>query len=202
MMRQLKYNHSSFLIGVVFLASIVVGITKPFPTEKYESPIMSLTGKSAVLSDGKEIKWDPENGGFTIVLVRHAEKVDESDDPELSDIGKDRAERLAQILKRYNASMIYSTDYKRTKGTVNPYITNARIPLQIYEVSKQSDLKTMIKQKFVVNSIVVGHSNSIPKLINEIAGLNINDFEANEYGNLIVIKTDLEKKGKVYFFNY
>ncbi|HMG16253.1 MAG TPA: phosphoglycerate mutase family protein [Saprospiraceae bacterium] len=201
-MKQLRYNHQSFIIAALLLIVLVFKTSKPFPTEKYESPIISLTAKSAILSDGKEIKWESKYGGYTIVLVRHAEKVDESDDPELSAAGIARAERLAEILKRYKAKKVYATDYKRTKATINPYILNARIGLQPYEVAKQTELKTRILQNIVTNSIIVGHSNSIPALINDIAGLSLKDFEGNDYANLVVIKTDLKKKGKVYFFNY
>ena len=128
--------------------------------------------------------------------------MDESDDPELSPKGIERAEKLAQIIRLYKAKMVFSTDYKRTKATVNPYILNNKVGLQTYTAAKQNDLKTMIAQRFLINTVIVGHSNSIPQLINNIAGLNLSEFASNDYANLIVIKTDLKHKGKVYFFNY
>ena len=56
----------------------------------------------------------------TLILVRHAEKVDDSRDPELSDMGKQRAEKLAQVLGSQSIDAIYSTDYIRTKDTCAP----------------------------------------------------------------------------------
>ena len=56
----------------------------------------------------------------TIILVRHAETVDASQDPDLSAEGKERAQRLRSIVKNYKPGAIYSTDFKRTRDTVAP----------------------------------------------------------------------------------
>ncbi len=201
-MKQLRYNFSSLLLGSLLLISLLTIKQRPFRTEKFDSPVTSLTDKSATLADGREITLESKYGKYTIILVRHAEKMDESNDPELSTKGVERATRLAEILKMYKADKVYATDYKRTKGTVNAYMMNSKSGLQTYDVAKQTELKGRIIKNGVRRSIIVGHSNSIPQLINTISGLSLKEFGSNDYGNLILIKTDLKKKGKVYFFNY
>ena len=49
-----------------------------------------------------------------IVVVRHAEKVDESADPALSAAGIARAEALALALKSMDVKAVYVTQYQRT----------------------------------------------------------------------------------------
>ncbi|HMB97845.1 MAG TPA: histidine phosphatase family protein, partial [Balneolaceae bacterium] len=54
----------------------------------------------------------------TFVLVRHAEKVDDSADPDLSPEGYQRAERLTEMLRNITFDNIYSSDRIRTRETV------------------------------------------------------------------------------------
>ncbi|HYJ92375.1 MAG TPA: histidine phosphatase family protein, partial [Pyrinomonadaceae bacterium] len=60
----------------------------------------------------------------TIILIRHAEK-DTSDsadqmNPTLSDAGKARSEKLVRRVGKYRPGAIYSTDFKRTRETIEP----------------------------------------------------------------------------------
>src|SRR5437588_5943840 len=64
----------------------------------------------------------PCNAGFaqTILLVRHAEKVSEAPDALLSDIGKQRAAKLAHALVDAGVTAIFTTEAERTKQTAAP----------------------------------------------------------------------------------
>ena len=55
-----------------------------------------------------------------VFLVRHAEKVDSSRDPELSTAGMDRAKRLANVLRSVKLDRIHSSDYMRTRRVPIP----------------------------------------------------------------------------------
>ena len=202
MMKKLKYNNYSFLILSILLAGSLTWVGKPFSTETYTSPIVNLTAKSATLADGKEIDMNPSYGKFTIVLVRHAEKVDNSKDSKLNEDGEVRAKKLAEILKTFKADKVYSTNYIRTKDTVKPYKDKMKAVMETYDAAKQSDLLAKIKTKRVRNSLIVGHVNTIPEMINKIAKLDLKNYGEGEYDNLIVIKTDFRGKGKVHFFKY
>ena len=52
-----------------------------------------------------------------IIVVRHAEKVDESADPLLSAVGTARAEALAKALASLEVKGVYVTQYQRTELT-------------------------------------------------------------------------------------
>jgi glyoxylase-like metal-dependent hydrolase (beta-lactamase superfamily II) len=69
----------------------------------------------------------------TIILVRHAEKVDASQDPELSPEGRQRAERLMRIVKKYRPGAIYSTDFKRTRDTAAPMAARRKLRIETYD---------------------------------------------------------------------
>ncbi|MDX6558989.1 MAG: hypothetical protein QOF72_2038 [Blastocatellia bacterium] len=56
----------------------------------------------------------------TIFIVRHGERADSSNDSDLSQAGRVRAEALAKMLKDKNITAIYTTEFKRTQQTAAP----------------------------------------------------------------------------------
>ena len=60
---------------------------------------------------------EPAPAAATIVFVRHAEKADQSKDPELSAEGVARAEELARVLRDLPITAVYHTEFRRTAAT-------------------------------------------------------------------------------------
>jgi hypothetical protein len=61
-----------------------------------------------------------EQKPLVVFLVRHAEKMDYSKDPELSASGKERALDLVNILRSTNIEHVHSSDFIRTRETAKP----------------------------------------------------------------------------------
>ena len=105
-----------------------------------------------------------------IYLIRHAEKVrsDKSDrDPDLNNKGFLRAENWKNYFFNKDISKIYSTNYKRTVKTVKPLAENKNLEIIIYspdDVVYQDFLDSSVGE----NTIVVGHSNTIPNFVNNL----------------------------------
>ena len=59
-------------------------------------------------------------GTTTYIVVRHAEKVDASRDPDLSPAGHARAQALAATLGERELAAAYATEFKRTSQTLAP----------------------------------------------------------------------------------
>lgn len=66
----------------------------------------------AISVDAQEPSAAFDNRSLLIILVRHAEKADDSQDTELSAEGKARAERLVKAIGKYRPGAFYSTDRK------------------------------------------------------------------------------------------
>ena len=125
----------------------------------------------------------------TIILVRHAEKVDASQDPELSAEGKQRAERLAKVVKKYRPGAIYSTDFKRTRDTVAPVATRRKKQIQTYDPKKPDELVSTIMKSDTKRFLVAGHSNTIPGLANLIGKKELfKNLDDAEYGAIWIIR--------------
>jgi phosphohistidine phosphatase SixA len=129
----------------------------------------------------------------TIILVRHAEKdaaqAEMSGDPELSDEGKQRAERLVDAIKKYKPGAVYSTDTRRTRATAEPLARHRHLVVQIYDAKKQDDLVKQIVESKTKRFLIVGHSNTVPGLANLLTKKEVfKNLDDAEYGVIWVIK--------------
>ncbi len=131
----------------------------------------------------------------TIVLVRHVEKdsspTADKVDPELSDEGRQRAEQLAKLVKKYKPHEIFSTNFKRTRQTAEPVAKRRKKEIQTYDGSKPAELvqKIMDPASKTVHYLIVGHSNTIPGLANLLAKKEIfRNLLETEYGVIWVIR--------------
>jgi len=130
---------------------------------------------------------NPAKPPLVVFLVRHAEKVDASRDPELSSVGKSRAKRLAVVLRDANVKHIHSSDFIRTRDTAAPIAARLQLKVELYD---PNDLPALLKKLRSSGGrhLVVGHSNTTPgavKLLGGKPGAAIS--EAGEFDRLYII---------------
>jgi len=134
----------------------------------------------------------------TILLVRHAEKIDESQDPELSPEGKQRAERLVKKIGRFRPGAFYSTNYKRTRDTLAPLAARRKKQVQTYDARQPQALIDEIMKSRTKRFVISGHSNTIPGLANLITKKELfKNLADSEFSVIWLIKL---KDGKVRKF--
>lgn len=141
----------------------------------------------------------------TFYVVRHAEKVDNSANPPLSELGQVRAEDLKAALADKGISLIYSTNYLRTKNTAKPLSDLTGVSTQIYAPSPADSMRVFIerlKQIKGKNVLVVGHSNTVKYVVNGLFERNTlrSDIADNDFDNLYVIKRQFFPVRKIRFF--
>lgn len=131
----------------------------------------------------------------TIVLVRHAEKASDAamaqdtNDPELSPAGRERAERLAKFAKRYKPHEIFATNYKRVTETVEPIAKRRGKQVQIYDPRKLAELVQQMMASKTEHYLIAGHSNTIPPLVNLLAKKDVfKNLVEDEFGVIYVVK--------------
>ncbi len=130
----------------------------------------------------------------TVFLVRHAEKVDDSRDPDLSEAGKKRAEVLADLLKNEDIKEIYTTPFKRTMQTGTPLASRNNLKLKMYKAdSLNAFANQLLKTK--KNTLVVGHSNTTISLLDALGTEHqIKKIADSDYGNLFKLTLNGKKK--------
>ena len=129
-----------------------------------------------------------------IFVVRHAEKTADQQQL-LTEAGRARAQRLAAMLKDSGIVAIYSTNTERTRGTVQPLADALKLKIELYDtggsMSGKVDARPFVAalRKAHPNDVVlvVGHSNTLPNLLENLGCKEKIALGDNEYDNLFVV---------------
>jgi len=145
----------------------------------------------------------------TVIFVRHAERAAlPVEDPGLSEAGRMRAAELARQLVDADVvagiDAIYSTRFRRTEETVQPLATALSLPIIAYDASNTDTIMDAIVREHKGKIIlVVGHSDTIPKLIGNMgASKNVPPIDENEYDNIYVVSIPWFGKTKTIRLRY
>ncbi len=132
------------------------------------------------------------NSQTKIYIVRHAEK-ESGNDPGLTPAGRVRAGDLVRKLKHKHIRRIYVTQYRRTQMTGD----SMRIQLGIDTVHYIADTTGVdLLNKIIAHNdrqhtiLVIGHSNTIPKIIRKLGVMNFpqENMADNEFDNLFLVR--------------
>ena len=129
-----------------------------------------------------------------IFVVRHAERADAGsaggtmmkDDPDLSARGQARAKSLAGMLRDAGIRAIYTTDLKRTKQTGAPLAVAFGAKLTSLPADDVAGLIEKVKGE-TGNVVIIGHSNTVPKILSALGVQETIEVGDNEYDNLFVV---------------
>jgi phosphohistidine phosphatase SixA len=141
---------------------------------------------------------------YTIYVTRHAEKeISENQDPPLTAIGKERADKLRYFLEDKKVKLIFSTNTTRTKKTAEPFAHFTKTGISIYDPKKTELLTSEIKN-IKKNTLIIGHSNTVKDIVNKLNGKAIleKDLEDLEYDKLFIIKRSAFLKPRTKVFIY
>lgn len=129
----------------------------------------------------------PEHQPLVIFLVRHGEKADGSDDPQLTAGGRDRAALLAGILRSAEIEYVHSSDFIRTTETAAPTAADHGLDVELYDPRHLSALAETLRRTGG-RHLVVGHSNTTPPLVDLLGGESGPAIdESHEYDRLYVV---------------
>ena len=140
----------------------------------------------------------------TFILVRHAETTGTGSNPNLSVDGQARATRLSQMLDKVNLNAVYSSNYKRTMQTAQPTATAKTLPITTYDPTDPDGLSFQALHSYPLGAVlIVGHSNTIPELLNLLVGSNsFPDIGENEYDNLFIVHVSAIGEATVTHLKY
>jgi phosphohistidine phosphatase SixA len=132
----------------------------------------------------------------TVILVRHAEKIDDSSDPALSAAGSARAIVLADSLAHAGISGIIVTQLQRTRLTAQPLATRLGlepvvVPAGAPGVDHAAAVAALIRDRFAGKTVlVVGHSNTVPTIIHALGIGDPVTIADSEYDAMFTVRTD------------
>jgi broad specificity phosphatase PhoE len=129
----------------------------------------------------------------TIVIVRHAERADDGaqapmmgKDPDLSAAGRARAAALASVLKDAHISAIYVSEYRRTRQTAEPLARAIDVKPNVIAAK---DVPALVEALRTAqgNVLVVGHSDTIPEIIEALGVKGPSKIGESDYDSLFIV---------------
>jgi broad specificity phosphatase PhoE len=127
----------------------------------------------------------------TVILVRHAEKAAEpADDPPLTPAGETRARDLWSAIKDAGVSAVITTQFARTRATAEPTVRATRVTPEIVRstgAAHPRDVAAAVRKHAGQTVLVVGHSNTIPAIIEALGAPRPRAICDSEYDNLYVV---------------
>ena len=128
-----------------------------------------------------------------VFVVCHAERADDGSgmamtgkDPDLSAAGHARAVALASMLKDADVTAIYVSEFKRTGQTAGPLAKALDLTPTVVPARNTAALVDHLRSARG-NVLVVGHSDSIPDILEALGVEGPSKIGEMEYDNLFVI---------------
>ena len=135
--------------------------------------------------------WWVASASTTIVMVvRHAEAA-AGDDPLLSAEGEARAQRLAALLTTAEGLApdgIIVSGLRRTQETARPLAAALGLPVVVVESRDPEAVAERALDEFHGRRVlVIGHSNTVPAIVERLARQPVPAMSESEFGALYVV---------------
>lgn len=169
--------------------------------------LLSLLMVSLALSSPPAL---PAHEGVTVVVVRHAEKAaDDPRDPALSEAGQARARALAATFAGAGLDRAIATQFRRTRDTAAPAAEAAGVAVQVrpitaenaprYAAELAAELRALPAGSTV---LVVGHSNTVPAMVEALSGQAAEPMPETEYDRYTVVLLEGDTGARVQVHRY
>ncbi|MBW8524434.1 histidine phosphatase family protein [Chryseobacterium chendengshani] len=176
----------TFISSLLLIVLIAIGVRISAQELKTVTPANSIESLLGI-----PLQSEIKSTETVLILLRHAEKENVGNDPELSADGKMRAEELKKILKNVHVDAVFTTPFNRTRQTVAPLAAEKNLLIKEYSPKEtpQQFIENIIAQNRGKVVVIVGHSNTIPEMV-KILSDNTIDPKINDaqFDNLFVIK--------------
>ena len=120
-----------------------------------------------------------------IYVMRHLPKAD-GNDPPLTVAGVAQSHAVAEGLANSNVKAIFATKTRRAMETGTPLARKLGLEIQAYEPSDPGGLAAKVKA-LDGNVLIVGHSNTVPDLVERLSGAPQPPMTEAEYGSVFLI---------------
>ena len=162
-----SYSHKHSLLKLATLALLLVGLLastglniKHYLGSKPENKLATIDAARRNQESLSEVTQ--------IYIIRHTEKADDTaENPNLSAAGIERAKYWKKVLQHIQFDQVFTTDFKRNMQTAKLISNDSSVKPELYYPMSFDVLKfiNLIKGQKV---LIVGHSNTIPDMVNRL----------------------------------
>jgi len=132
----------------------------------------------------------------TVIVVRHAERADTTQQSQLSDAGRARAESLAAALANARIDAIYVTQYPRSLLTAEPLARRLGLTPRVVQAGGATSAHAQavadrIRTEAAGRTVlVIGHSNTVPAIVAALGGGDVGAIESAEHDHMFIVLSD------------
>lgn len=140
----------------------------------------------------------------TVILVRHAERAGGIDPSVgISEVGRCRAKVLAGMLADAKVQGIYTSEVERTQQTAEPLAEKLGIRPEVVPAKDIDILAAKLRAGAAEGTLlVVGHSNTVPAVVERLSGETEPPIGESEYDRLFVVTLIGPNQAKVVTLRY
>jgi len=140
---------------------------------------------------GPAFLTSPARAETTIFVVRHAEKVDASEDPDLDTTGRERARLLRDMLRDIPIDSIYSSKYQRALQTVMPTAELKKQAPVIHTTDRIASITAALRSSAADSVdryvLAAGHSNTVILWLKGLGIDSVPELQDHEWDNLFIV---------------
>lgn len=144
----------------------------------------------------------------TVFVMRHAEKAAiPGDDPPLSPVGEARALALAEQLGRAPKGLgidsVIVSEFRRTQETVRPLANRLGVPVIVVSAEDHAQAaRRALRENRGGRVLIVGHSDTVPAIVEELSGDKVPEMSEAEYGVVYVVAVPRFSRTSVTRFDF
>ncbi|HYJ30017.1 MAG TPA: phosphoglycerate mutase family protein [Allosphingosinicella sp.] len=142
--------------------------------------LIHLTATLALAACATAAPEPPREDAFYV--MRHLHKADGTD-PGLTTEGQGCAARLAEELAGSNIGAIYASTTRRARETAAPTAARLRLTPAEYDPRDTPSLVARVRAE-PGSVLVVGHSNTVPEIVERLGGARPGDLAEDRYGEV------------------
>lgn len=124
----------------------------------------------------------------TYFVVRHAEKLDNTENSPLSTAGLERANTLRDTLASKGIDSVFASVRLRTQQTAQPTATSSGVTIQVLPIDPASGLLERLRRINGKKVLVVGHSNTVPQIVQTLSGRTAGPIQERIFDSMYIIK--------------
>jgi len=125
----------------------------------------------------------------TVYIVRHAERLDNSQDSPLSSAGLSRAKQLAHVLRDAEIRAIFVTNLTRTKQTAAPLAAARGLtPIAVDAATPQAVVSRILNNHAGSRVLVVAHSNTVDDIATGLGAPGVPELQESQFDRLFVVQ--------------
>lgn len=146
----------------------------------------------------------PVRSTTTVIVVRHAERLDTSADSPLSVVGKTRAKALASVLRDIPIRAIWVTQFVRTRETAAPTATLLHLSPVVRDAKTPARrlVREILRAGLGETVLVVGHSNTVPAILDALGAGPAPPVGEDDYDDMFVVTIDAGGDVRLAHFHY